>query len=96
MRRIAILSCACVMFAAAEMAFAAGISLQLYGGSRSTTFASEESASTGDSAQQVETDEATVELSDKFSGMEYGFSALCQPVPLVPLAFGMFALQQNF
>jgi hypothetical protein len=95
MRRIAITTSVCVMFVA-DLSLAAGINLQLYGGSRKTTFTSEETSSSGDTAQQIETADATVELSEGFSGMEYGFSALCQPMPLVPVALGVFALQQNF
>lgn len=73
-------------------AAAAGLDFQIYGGSRTTTFEPDAEQST--EAETTDSDESLA-ISDKFSGVEVGVSALVQPLPLVPFAFGAFALQQR-
>lgn len=72
---------------------AAGINLQVFGGSRTTKF---EAESPDDDAETEAADEEdAMVMTDRFSGIEYGFASLAQPVKEVPVAFGVFGMQQQ-
>jgi len=73
---------------------AQAIALQIFGGSRSSTFEPEAADAEGDPSSSAE-DNAALAVSDKFSGMEFGLAALVQPVPLVPVSFGISGLTQH-
>lgn len=78
---------------------AQAIALQIFGGSRSSTFEpeaadAEEGGSSSSSSSSPENDESLA-VSDKFSGMEFGLAALVQPLPLVPVSFGISGITQH-
>jgi hypothetical protein len=80
--------------------FAAGINLQVYGGSRTTDFKPVDTSlgdeEEGASSPSSSSSDDSLEISDRFSGYEYGFASLAQPVKEVPVALGVFAMQQQF
>ena len=94
-RRIAVLV---VLSTASSHAFAAGINLQVFGGSRTTKFEPEDDGSADQDEAGAETeqaDESEVVATDRFAGVEYGFASLAQPVKEVPVALGVFGMQQQ-
>ncbi len=93
-RRIALLVC---LSMAGSPLYAAGINLQVFGGSRTTKFepedTGEEDAET--TAETSESEENELVATDRFTGVEYGFASLAQPVKEVPVALGVFGMQQQ-
>lgn len=94
-RRIALLA---VLSTASSEAIAAGINLQVFGGSRTTKFEPEDDGSSEEEAASAETeesDENELVATDRFAGIEYGFASLAQPVKEIPVALGVFGMQQQ-
>ncbi len=77
--------------------FAAGINLQVFGGSRTTKLEAEDDYSESEATSDEAAGDGDQELvmSDRFTGTEYGFASLAQPVKEVPVALGVFGMQQQ-
>ncbi len=74
----------------ATSASAAGINMQVYGGSRTTAFVPKGEFSSDDSS------DPSAAFSNRYTGTEYGVASLAQPVKELPVAIGLFAMEQQF
>ncbi len=77
------------------------VEFELFAGSRASSFGVDKSSVTTEedsdsTASESSSSEETKKASSKYSGAEFGFAAYVQPVPLVPVAIGLSAMQQNF
>lgn len=91
-RRVSTILCACLV---AGDAFAAGINLQVFGGSRTTSFEPKGEGEVEESDESSTTEDQELVSSDRYTGFEYGFASLAQPVKEAPVAIGLFAMQQQ-